>query len=174
MIFVLLGSKAFLGLAFLLAFFLAFFITLLKKKKITGSTIKAKTTQKDIQKALDEEALKKEFLILFRELYRCFSTGKLSYISSKVSTDLLKSLEQSVNGRDEDNFEHKFNGEPLCIIHDISIDSDNVVSVRTEFRSEQIISVPDVEDITDNVVDFFTFQKSFNQKGDSWKLVQMG
>ena len=153
-----------------------YFFIFRKKDNSKTEVLEIRPGQKieDVKKVFNEEELKKEFLVLFRELYRSFSTGKLSYISSKVSVDLLKSLEQSVGSRDEENFEHKFSGEPSCIIHDISIDNNNVVSVRTEFRSEQVISVPDMEDITDNVIDFFTFQKSLNQKGESWKLVQMG
>ena len=152
----------------------ASYFYLFRKKDNSKTQVAQIKPGEKIEKVFNEEELKKEFLVLFRELYRSFSTGKLSYISSKVSADLLKSLQQSVGTRDEENFEHKFNGEPSCIIHDISVDNNNVVSVRTEFRSEQVISVPDMEDITDNVVDFFTFQKSLNQKGDSWKLVQMG
>ena len=162
-------------LGFCMICFVVYYFAAFSQKEEAKMAIKPEeVTPDNVHNAFNEDELKKEFLVFFKEVYRCFSTGKLTTVSTKVSDDLLKSLEQSVRSRDEDNFVHKFSGEPLCTIQNITVDKDNVVSIRTEFRSEQIISVPDMEDITDNVVDFFVFQKSLNNKGEAWKLVQMG
>lgn len=128
----------------------------------------------EIDKSLNENLLKQEFLMLFKEIYKCFSTGQLQHISSKMSDEILLSLKQSIKARDEARFTHTFKNDPLCTIQDISINDQNVVSIRAEFQSEQVISVEDMNDITDNVVDLFVFEKTLNKKNEPWKLVHMG
>jgi len=121
-----------------------------------------------------KEDLKKEFVSFFKEIYNCFSTGELKKIESKVNEDILHSLQTSIQERDETNFTHTFRNEPSCEIHDITMKDDNVVSVKAEFKSEQVISGPHMDDITDNVVDFFIFEKELDKKNEPWKLVKMG
>jgi predicted lipid-binding transport protein (Tim44 family) len=128
----------------------------------------------DVKKLFDEEELKTELTAFFKEVYSCFSTGTLNTISPQINPEIVKSLQDSIKARDEAKFSHSFSSEPICIIKDISLGNDNIVCIKTEFKSEQRISVENMEDITDNVVDMFVFEKRLHQKNAPWKLVRMG
>lgn len=127
----------------------------------------------DVKKLFNEDELKAEFTAFFKEVYNCFSTGTLNTISPQINPDIVKSLQDSIKARDEAQFSHSFSTEPICTIKDISLGNDNVISIKTEFKSEQRISVPNMEDITDNVVDMFVFEKRLYHKNAPWKLVRM-
>jgi hypothetical protein len=128
----------------------------------------------DVKTMFNEEDLKKEFTHLFKEVYASFSTGKLGAISPQISPELARSLQESIRARDEAQFMHSFKSEPVCTIQDIAIGKDNVVSIKAEFKSEQAIEMPNMDPMTDNVVDMLTFEKKLSQRNTAWKLVRMG
>jgi len=164
---------------YLFALFSALYLTavyadhLTKKKKAQARVLKDPVANLNSQK----DTLKAEFLGFFKDVYSSFSTGDLQDIEPKVSEGILVSLKSSIKERDDTNFTHSFKEEPSCEIRDIEVKDDNVVSIKAEFKSEQVISSANMDDITDNVVDFFVFEKKLdakNPKNNDWKLVKMG
>ncbi|USO02159.1 MAG: TIM44-like domain-containing protein [Alphaproteobacteria bacterium] len=146
---------------------------------------KTPSTPEDLVESINKQKddLKQEFLTFFKEIYSCFSTGTLQTIAPKVNNDILESLKASIKERDSTNFTHSFKNEPSCEIRDIEVKQDesgNIVSIKAEFQSEQVISGPEMEEFTDNVVDFFVFEKRLSEKNKNlkrtgdWKLVKMG
>jgi len=86
-----------------------------------NSPTKKITVSKDLVENLHDQKddLKKEFLVFFKEIYGCFSTGALQTIEPKVNEEILESLKSSIKERDSTNFTHTFKNEPSCEIHNI-------------------------------------------------------